>query len=418
MKNNFITIIFIILPFWAIAHEEKPCYTFAEIESLISVGQNTGLKKVCMSDVNFEFNMSTLGAQFERVLDELASHFDKYPYLNIVINAHTDDIGSDDYNMELSQQRAETVYNYLVRKGIARKRLSCNHYGKTMPVAANDTEEGRAKNRRVEFEITVDIYTDALSSGYFRIENGEYQIGTLPAPTVSQPLGSLLINKTAIPGGTSHLELTATDTIEEFYVSVGGQKGYFVVPAENIDDNTYDFLLFMSQYLEKPFTFIISGKSSSGEILEPLSENIQYVDVGSGALQISLSFNKNVDLDLHVITPDGVRIYYNNKGDDEWGLDLDSNADCFIDGVNNENIFFPASQLIDGKYEVFVHLFLNCSYSDTNWVVIATHNGSPVVPTFGKNPATGKFSAHEPGYTADLLKAVKVMEFYIRDSNK
>ena len=413
MKKYFIALIFMTLSFGASANDEKTCYTFAEIESFISVGQNTSLKKVCMTDVKFGFNMSTLDSQFEKALDELASQFSKFPYLNIVINAHTDDVGSDDYNMVLSQQRAETVYNYLVRKGIAKKRLSCNFFGKSFPVASNNTEEGRYQNRRVEFEITVDTYTDAISSGFFRIENGEYHTEKFPAPTVSQSLGALIINKNVIPGGTSYLELTANESIEEFYIAVGGVDGYLVVPAKNIENQKYDILLFISQYLEKPFNFIISGKNFDGEIFEPFTENIQFVDVGSGALQVNLSFNKDTDLDLHVIRPDGVRVFYKNKGDEDWGLDLDSNADCLVDGVNNENIFFSASQLLDGKYEVWVHLFLNCANADVNWVVIATHNGVPVIPTFGDNPATGNFSASERGYTADLSRAVKVMEFFI-----
>ena len=414
----YIIFIFIILHSVAISYgaNEKPCYTFAEIDSLISAGRTMSFNKVCISNITFGFNMSTLDPTFQKKLDELVFWFNKHPHHIIVINAHTDSIGSNDYNMVLSQQRAETVYNYLIRKGVAKKRLSFNYYGKSIPIDTNETEEGRANNRRVEFEITVDVNKNAISSGYFTLNNSDYQIGRLPSPTVSQSLGSLKINKTAIPGGSSYLDLTTTEKIEEFYVAVDGVNGYFVVPAEYSGDNTYNLLLFISQYLESSFNFVISGKNSNGDILAPLSEKVEYVDVSSGALQVSLSFNSAIDLDLHVIQPDGVRIFYRNKGGDDWGLDLDSNADCLIDGVNNENIFFPSAHILEGKYVVLVHLYLNCNYSAANWVVFATHNGVPIIPTSGKNPAMGSFSANDPGNTADLSKAVRVMEFYIGEN--
>ena len=69
------------------------------------------------------------------------------------ISAHTDSKGSDEYNLELSQKRAESVVNYLIAKGIDSGRLIAKGYGETRQVATNDTEEGRALNRRVEMRI-------------------------------------------------------------------------------------------------------------------------------------------------------------------------------------------------------------------------------------------------------------------------
>jgi len=70
-----------------------------------------------------------------------------------VIEGHADNIGSDEYNLELSSRRANSVKDYFIQKGISPGRLSSYGYGKSMPVAANETEEGRAKNRRVEILI-------------------------------------------------------------------------------------------------------------------------------------------------------------------------------------------------------------------------------------------------------------------------
>jgi outer membrane protein OmpA-like peptidoglycan-associated protein len=73
--------------------------------------------------------------------------------MEIEIIGHTDNVGPDAYNMALSERRAKTVVAYLVRRGIAQERLAVQFFGETKPVETNDTDEGREKNRRVEFKI-------------------------------------------------------------------------------------------------------------------------------------------------------------------------------------------------------------------------------------------------------------------------
>ena len=73
------------------------------------------------------------------------------PDLNIEIQGYTDSTGEEDYNVQLSQRRAESVMSYLVSRGIDPDRLTAKGYGSVNPVASNDTPQGRAKNRRVEF---------------------------------------------------------------------------------------------------------------------------------------------------------------------------------------------------------------------------------------------------------------------------
>ena len=73
--------------------------------------------------------------------------------LKIEIGGHTDNQGNDEYNMNLSLERAKSVYNYLISKGISADRMSYKGYGETKPIASNDTEEGRQLNRRTEFKV-------------------------------------------------------------------------------------------------------------------------------------------------------------------------------------------------------------------------------------------------------------------------
>jgi outer membrane protein OmpA-like peptidoglycan-associated protein len=75
---------------------------------------------------------------------------EKFPEANLEVQGHTDDKGTDEYNQQLSQKRAETVVGYLISKGIDRSRLRAVGYGRSMPVADNKKRHGREKNRRVE----------------------------------------------------------------------------------------------------------------------------------------------------------------------------------------------------------------------------------------------------------------------------
>ena len=71
----------------------------------------------------------------------------------VEVKGHTDNVGSDDYNMELSRKRAKAVRDQLVRLGVKKDNLSFSYYGSSIPLTTNDTDEGRTLNRRVEFEI-------------------------------------------------------------------------------------------------------------------------------------------------------------------------------------------------------------------------------------------------------------------------
>jgi len=102
-------------------------------------------------NILFRFDRADLMPSAFPVLDSLAETLKQYPELQIEIRAHTDSIGSERYNLRLSEKRAETVRNYLIAKGIESTRLSAAGRGENEATADNGTEEGRARNRRVEF---------------------------------------------------------------------------------------------------------------------------------------------------------------------------------------------------------------------------------------------------------------------------
>lgn len=104
--------------------------------------------------VLFETNKTDLNAAAYRSMDNLITILGKYPDTNIEIDGHTDNKGTAEYNQGLSERRASTVANYLLAKNIASGRITTKGYSFSVPKYTNETVEGRAGNRRVEFQIT------------------------------------------------------------------------------------------------------------------------------------------------------------------------------------------------------------------------------------------------------------------------
>ena len=102
-------------------------------------------------DVKFDFDKSTIKEGYDKDINDLVDVMKNYPDLNVVIEGHTDSVGTDAYNKNLSQERADAVKKYMVEKGgIDANRLDAEGFGEERPVASNDTGEGRLQNRRVE----------------------------------------------------------------------------------------------------------------------------------------------------------------------------------------------------------------------------------------------------------------------------
>lgn len=103
--------------------------------------------------VTFDVGSATLKPAFRDTLDKVAQSLIQYPNSLVDVYGHTDSTGSDAFNQTLSENRARTVMNYLISRGVPAARLRSQGFGETIPVAENTTEAGRAKNRRVEIKI-------------------------------------------------------------------------------------------------------------------------------------------------------------------------------------------------------------------------------------------------------------------------
>ncbi len=127
-----------------------------EIPGAVVERVGEGLQVTFESGLLFPYDSDVLTAAAQQNLNTLASSLDKYPHTNIVVVGHTDSVGTDSYNLELSQRRANAAVNYLVSRGVARTRLSSAGRGESEPVASNTTDAGRQQNRRVEVAIFAD----------------------------------------------------------------------------------------------------------------------------------------------------------------------------------------------------------------------------------------------------------------------
>ena len=105
------------------------------------------------SGITFAYNSSQVQPQFRQTLDQVADILSQYKQTYIDVYGHTDSTGSDAYNQRLSEQRAVSVADYLASRGVQPARIGTRGFGKSQPIASNDTEEGRAANRRVEIKI-------------------------------------------------------------------------------------------------------------------------------------------------------------------------------------------------------------------------------------------------------------------------
>jgi outer membrane protein OmpA-like peptidoglycan-associated protein len=112
---------------------------------------------VSMSDVLFDTGKYSLKPGAREKLAKVAGILISYPGLNIEVGGYTDNVGGDEMNQKLSENRASTVLNYLVEQGVTTNSVSSKGYGNTLPVASNDNAAGRQENRRVELVVSGDV---------------------------------------------------------------------------------------------------------------------------------------------------------------------------------------------------------------------------------------------------------------------
>ncbi|OGQ77880.1 MAG: hypothetical protein A3F90_18570 [Deltaproteobacteria bacterium RIFCSPLOWO2_12_FULL_60_19] len=110
-------------------------------------------RTIVLDNVLFDFDKTAIKPDAAKILDRLVAFLKENPGKRVDLEGHTDSVGTDQYNQGLSERRAASVRDYVVKKGIDGSRISARGFGETKPIADNNTEQGRAKNRRVEVKI-------------------------------------------------------------------------------------------------------------------------------------------------------------------------------------------------------------------------------------------------------------------------
>ena len=294
----------------------------------------------------------------------------------------------------------------------------------------------------------------ALQDQFIDVDNSEYTEGSMPVGDTPM-LQTATFDKAALPGGTSYLTLNSYEELDYVNIGVEGESGYLKVKLDapaNVQGRattnngiyTYTVLVLLSQNLNSSFTLVFTTVNKQGEVSSQFTSETNYIEAGTGDLQVNLRFSNEKDVDLYVVEPNGNVIYYGqpfpyyskeyeiindwlesddyeNEPDVEWGkigLDIDSNAGCDIDGKNSENIFFKTDCMQKGTYQVWVNMFANCDPSiATNYTIRVTYKGMAVTPKSGSNPTSGVFPIGTPDNEIDneLTGATKIMEFTINE---
>lgn len=139
----------------------------AQVETVTDVNGLEAIKVTMDNGILFDFNKSTLKKEAKAELDKFAQDMADMPLTNINVYGHTDNVGTEEANKKVSDQRARAVAAYLMKKGIDKDRVLAEGLSYDFPVADNSTAEGRAQNRRVE------IYISASEDMIKAAENGE-----------------------------------------------------------------------------------------------------------------------------------------------------------------------------------------------------------------------------------------------------
>lgn len=262
--------------------------------------------------------------------------------------------------------------------------------------------------------------SNILQKEYFTVDDAVYHNGVFPGGNGGNNIGTVTVNDQALSGGMNYIIIRSTVLYKIIYIGVRGVSGYYAYTPRNISTENgyyvYIIPLYYTPDYDTNMTLTVCGEDDNGNYTDTYTKDITYVSSLSGDLNINLTFTTAKDVDLHLITPSGEHIFYYNRGGTKvvngttvsYGLDHDSNAACYIDNLNNENIYIPAELVEAGTYEVIVDLFQNCDRyaGPTQWAVVARYKGSLIRNELeGGNPRTGYYANNASN--GDLSKVMR-----------
>jgi hypothetical protein len=224
--------------------------------------------------------------------------------------------------------------------------------------------------------------TDYVASVTVDGTPGELLENVLPRPTGGGPAISVGGQGTVVNGGATTVNVTCSTPFQTIYVAGTSPAsrlfvpvtGYFEIPLPAPVTSADLVINFPQDLNSREFSLHFSAADSEGRNGMPADRDYRAILVGAGDVQVTVAWDSNADVDLHVVDPSGDEIYWANRQSASGGqLDLDSNAACAGDNVRNENISWPVGTAPQGDYTVRVDYWANCEASQTNYTVVI-HN--------------------------------------------
>lgn len=224
------------------------------------------------------------------------------------------------------------------------------------------------------------------------VVGASYHAGSAPdSGTPSAPAASG--TSSVVTGGSASLTVSADAAFERVIVSVNGLDGYYEL-ALSAGSQTAGLVLGIAPDADEADLQLRLAVETDDTVSSYAAQPLQIHHVGSGDVQISVSWSGASDVDLRVTDPSGELIYFDNPTSESGGtLDLDSNASCTIDAVNSENVVWPTGHAPHGNYQVTLVYHDDCGVARTDYVVtVAIAGQEPHITTgsfvgpFGDNP--------------------------------
>lgn len=220
--------------------------------------------------------------------------------------------------------------------------------------------------------------------------------GDRPASDPSGPTLAVTGVPTAINGGSLRANLTSATPFTRAIVALANHDDYYQVDL-GAPVTAVDLVITISQDApQATLALSYAAAPASGPFGTVLNQSINMIRVGSGDVQVSVAWDAPTDVDLHVFDPDSEEIYFANTTSASGGtLDLDSNAACSIDNINNENITWPVGGAPSGNYSVSLVYWSSCTQPQSNYTVTIFVRGQPA-QTFSGTLVTANSSLRIP----------------------
>ena len=284
-------------------------------------------------------------------------------------------------------------------------------------ISCSSDDSNTTDNKEIEVPNT-------LKEDYFHIEGATFNAGHIQAGE-QDVIEQIDVNQFVINGGKAIMTVTSTAELKSIVIGLKGHDGFYEVKTSNEVQTRdqlyrYEVILDLSQKLDLEIVGLeLVGYITDGRRTVAYYRDLQVIPAGTGEMQISLSWDKEDDVDLHLVKQDEGRIYYGNKTMyDATGallaeLDIDSNPGCSIDGIKNENIYFE--QLADGQYSIFVDLYSKCNESGSagsKYIVNVMYNGTSIRLS---DHMMGQFSDDDQGSGNTQSRHVLIGSFSVVD---